>query len=149
MTQPDVPGLVTAADLRHLMAEEEERHHRERLEAEAKARMQHDLMVERYRNSHLTDAEKRSLIRHFQAAAARGEKEILVCRFPSDACTDGGRAINNTLPEWPETLQGKPRDIYDLWNDHLRPLGYRLRSRIVDFPGGIPGDAGMFISWSV
>lgn len=143
------PPLVTAADLRHLMAEREERRHRERLEAEAEARAHHDMMVERYRTTHLTEAEKRSLIRHFQSAAQRGEKEIQVCRFPSDVCTDGGRAINNSDPAWPETLEGKPRDIYDLWHEHLRPLGYRLRARIVDFPGGIPGDAALFISWSV
>lgn len=143
------PPLVTAADLRHLMAEREEQRHRERLEAEAKARAQHDMMVERFRASHLTEDEKRSLIRHFQSAALRGEKEIQVCRFPSDVCTDGGRAINNGDPDWPDTLEGKPRDIYELWHEHLRPLGYRMRARIVDFPGGIPGDAALFINWSV
>lgn len=146
---PPPDDFVTAENLRSLMREEEERRHRERLEAEERARAMHDAMVARYRDSHLTEAEKHSLISHFKEAAERGEKELLVCRFPSDACTDGGRAINNSLPEWPETLLGKPRDIYDLWHEHLRPLGFALRARILEFPGGIPGDAGLFISWSV
>lgn len=142
-------AFVTAEDLRHLMAEREEQRHRERLQAAAEARAHHDMMVERYRTSHLTEDEKRSIIQHFQDAARRGEKEIEVCRFPCDVCTDHGRAINNALPEWPETLQGKPRDIYDLWKEHLRPLGYRLRARVVSYPDGIPGDAALFINWAV
>ncbi|SOD95924.1 hypothetical protein [Caenispirillum bisanense] len=140
---------VTAEDLRQLMMSAEERRHRERVEAEERARKAHDELVARFRDSHLTEAEKHALINHFKEAAERDEKELLVCRFPSDACTDGGRAINNSLPEWPDTLLGKPRDIYDLWHEHLHPLGFRLRARILEFPGGIPGDAGLFIGWSV
>lgn len=140
---------VTAEDLRRLMMDEEERRHRDRVEAEERARQAHDELVARFRDSHLTEGEKHALISHFKDAAERGEKELLVCRFPSDACTDGGRAINNSLPEWPDTLLGKPRDLYDLWHEHLRPLGFRLRARILEFPGGIPGDAGLFIGWGV
>lgn len=132
------PPLVTAADLRHLMAEREEQRHRERLEAEAKARAQHDMMVERFRASHLTEDEKRSLIRHFQSAALRGEKEIQVCRFPSDVCTDGGRAINNGDPDWPDTLEGKPRDIYELWHEHLRPWATGCGRALLIFPVAYP-----------
>lgn len=141
--------FVTAADLRHLMQQREEETHRARLEAEERARAMHEKMVDRYRDSHLSEAEKHGLLAHFQEAAARGEKDLLVCRFPSDVCTDGGRAINNALPDWPETLVGKPRDIYDLWEEHLRPLGFSLRARILEFPGGMPGDAGLIVSWSV
>lgn len=146
---PSDRDFVTAADLRHLMQRREEEKHRARLEAEERARALHEEMVARARRSHLTEAEKHGLLVHFQEAAARGEKELLVCRFPSDVCTDGGRAINNALPEWPDTLVGKPRDIYDLWAEHLRPLGFALRARILEYPGGIPGDAGLFVSWSV
>ncbi len=141
--------FVTAADLRHLMQKQDEEKHRARLEAEERARTVHDQMVARFRQSHLTETEKHGLLLHFKEAAARGEKELLVCRFPSDVCTDGGRAINNALPEWPETLVGKPRDLYDLWEEHLRPLGFALRARILEFPGGMPGDAGLFVSWTV
>lgn len=141
--------FVTAARLRTLMTEREEALHRKRVEAEERAKVAHDQMVRRYRDSHLSEAEKHLLIAHFEDAAARGEKELLVCRFPSDVCTDGGRAINNALSEWPQTLVGKPRDIYDLWHEHLHPLGFGLRARILEYPGGIPGDAGLFVSWSI
>ena len=141
--------FVTAADLRHLMQQQEEDKHRARLEAEERAKTLHDEMVARFRESHLSEAEKHSLLSHFKEAAGRGEKELLVCRFPSDVCTDGGRALNNALPEWPDTLIGKPRDIYDLWDEHLKPLGFGLRARVLEFPGGIPGDAGLFVSWSI
>jgi hypothetical protein len=38
---------------------------------------------------------KNSLANKTRAAAGRGEKEVLVMRFPSALCTDRGRAINN------------------------------------------------------
>jgi len=40
-----------------------------------------------------------------------------------------------------------PKEIYQLWEKHFRSRGYRLRVQIVDFPGGMPGDVGMTLSW--
>jgi hypothetical protein len=68
-------------------------------------------------------------------------------RFPHELCADKGRAINNAEPGWPETLTGRPRQAFELWRDHLRPAGYRLSAVIVDWPGGLPGDVGFFLSW--
>ena len=34
------------------------------------------------------------------------------------------------------------------WKDELRPHGFTLQARVVDFPDGIPGDIGLFLSWS-
>jgi hypothetical protein len=28
-----------------------------------------------------------------------------------------------------------------------RPLGYKLRVQIIDFPGGMPGDVGITLKW--
>jgi len=81
------------------------------------------------------------------AAAERGDTEVMVMRFPSDLCTDGGRAINNTDPDWPNTLAGRPRQAFEFWKEHLRPLDYKLKAMIVEFPGGMPGDVGFFLSW--
>ena len=39
-------------------------------------------------------------------AAAQGRSEIEIMRFPSQYCTDHGRAINNLEEGWPETLTG-------------------------------------------
>ena len=80
-------------------------------------------------------------------AAERGDAELLVMRFPNELCTDKGRAINNAEKGWPETLTGRPRQAYELWRDKLQPAGYRLSATIVDWPGGLPGDVGFFLSW--
>ena len=81
-------------------------------------------------------------------AAQRGETEIMVMRFPNVLCTDKGRAINNAEDGWPDTLTGRPRQAYELWRDHLRQGHYKLRAMIVDWPNGMPGDVGFFLSWA-
>jgi len=83
-----------------------------------------------------------------RAAAQRGETEVMVMRFPNNLCTDKGRAINNSEEGWPNTLTGRPRQAYELWQEHLRPAKYKLKAMIVDWPGGLPGDVAFFLSWS-
>ncbi|HEV7338334.1 MAG TPA: hypothetical protein VGO06_20340 [Bosea sp. (in: a-proteobacteria)] len=91
---------------------------------------------------------KQSLANKTRAAAERGEKEVLVMRFPSALCTDRGRAINNSEADWPTTLTGRPRQAYEFWKEHLQPAKYKLRAMIVEWPGGLPGDVAFFLSWS-
>lgn len=81
-------------------------------------------------------------------AAANGETEAMVMRFPNALCTDGGRAINNIEADWPSTLTGRPRQAYEFWQEHLQPMKYKLKAMIIEFPGGFPGDVGFFLSWS-
>jgi hypothetical protein len=83
-----------------------------------------------------------------ERAAANGLTEVLVYRFPNRLCTDKGRAINQQEPGWENTLTGVPKEIYSLWRRHFRDRGYKLRVQIIDFPGGMPGDVGMTLSWS-
>ncbi len=82
-----------------------------------------------------------------QRAVANGLTEIQVYRFPNSLCTDHGRAINQQEPGWETTLTGLPKELYEFWNRQLRPLGYKLRVQIVDFPDGVPGDVGMTLKW--
>jgi hypothetical protein len=82
-----------------------------------------------------------------RAAAERGQTELMVMRFPNDLCSDKGRAINNSEPAWPDTLTGRPRQAYELWRDQLRSAGFRLSAMIIEFPGGLPGDVGLFLKW--
>jgi hypothetical protein len=119
------------------------------------------------RNRSAADAEKAALIEQFskpsgvsdeegirraatiiQRAASNGLTEVLVFRFPNLLCTDRGRAINQQEAGWEKTLTGVPKEIYDLWARHFRDRGYKLRVQIIDFPGGMPGDVGMTLSWS-
>lgn len=81
-------------------------------------------------------------------AAQRGETEIMVMRFPNVLCTDKGRAINNAEDGWPDSLTGRPRQAYELWRDHLRAGHYKLKAMIIDWPNGMPGDVGFFLSWA-
>lgn len=86
-------------------------------------------------------------IQRWQNAARQGDQEVEVIRFPSQLCTDDGRAINNGEPDWGRTLVGVPAQIYEIWEHHLRSRGFGLKACIVDFPDGKPGDVGMFIHW--
>jgi hypothetical protein len=112
------------------------------------------------------EAEKKALIDHLskpsgiseEEAIRRGMKiieravknrltEVEVFRFPNQLCTDKGRAINQQEPGWQETLTGHPKEIYQLWHNYLRPRGYKLKAQVVDFPGGVPGDIAITLSW--
>ncbi len=80
-------------------------------------------------------------------AADRGQSEVQVYRFPNAMCTDRGRRINNTEPDWPQTLEGRPKAGYEFWRDHLRPLGFGLKAEVLEYPGGMPGDIGFLLTW--
>ncbi len=80
-------------------------------------------------------------------AAERGEHQLQVLIFPASYCNDGGRRINTMDPEWPSTLEGYGKRAYEFFVQELRPLGYKLHADIISFPGGVPGDVGLFIKW--
>jgi len=83
-----------------------------------------------------------------QRAVNNGQSEVFVGKFPNSLCTDHGRAINQAEPGWERTMTGLPKELYEFWHKHLRPRGYKMRVQIVDFPGGMPGDVGITLSWS-
>jgi len=83
-----------------------------------------------------------------QRAVSNGQTEIQVYRFPNQLCTDHGRAINQQEPGWEKTLTGLPKEMYEFWARQLRPLGYKLKVQIVDWPGGMPGDVGITLKWA-
>ncbi|MGB9118932.1 hypothetical protein [Bradyrhizobium sp.] len=82
-----------------------------------------------------------------QRAVRNGLHEVQVYRFPNALCTDHGRAINQMEAGWEKTLTGGPKDIYQFWKDYLQPRGYKIAFQIIDFPGGVPGDIGITLSW--
>jgi hypothetical protein len=95
----------------------------------------------------MTPERIRAFLGRVKLAAERGQTELMIGRFPVELCTDHGRAINNSEAEWPETLTGLPRQAYEVFRDKLQPLGYHLKALIVEWPGGLPGEVGMFLSW--
>jgi len=108
----------------------------------------HALIDRLSKPSGLTEEEKVKLASTvIQRAVRNGLTEVQVYRFPNTLCTDKGRAINQMEKGWEKTLSGIPKEIYQLWSDYLQPRGYRIRYQIVDFPGGMPGDIAITLSW--
>ena len=80
-------------------------------------------------------------------AAEQGQQDIEIGRFPSEYCTDRGRAINNFDPSWPDTLTGVARRAHDAFKQHLEPQGYKMRAQILNYPDGNLGEVGLYIVW--
>lgn len=96
---------------------------------------------------HITDEHWRGLLHQARLAAAHGETELSVLRFPAKLCSDGGRAINAPEPDWPATLRGEAAEAYLRFERELKPLGFHLIARVLDFPDGFIGDIGLFLYW--
>jgi DNA-binding TFAR19-related protein (PDSD5 family) len=80
-------------------------------------------------------------------AAERGTHQVEVITFPCSFCSDGGRRINIADPEWPSTLSGFAQRAYEFYVKELRPHGYKLHAEIISFPGGMPGEVGLYLKW--
>lgn len=130
------------------LAEAEEASKQMRRDAEAAAAQQ-ALIDQLQAPSGVSDEEAiRRAVKIIERAVGSGRTEVQVHRFPNKLCTDHGRAINQQEPDWPGTLTGVPREIYQLWDKYFRPRGYKLKAEIVDFPNGMPGDVAMTLKWS-
>jgi hypothetical protein len=140
-------GLITPDQLRKIAEEKEMAQLREALEKKRKADEAQDQVREAFMSREIHPEVFERVSRVVKSAAERGEREVLVFRFPSEYCTDGGRAINSFEPDWPESLTGFAKRAYDFWRKELEPNGYKLRAQIMDFPGGMPGDVGIFLRW--
>jgi uncharacterized protein (DUF2267 family) len=147
-TKPD-ELLPSAKDVmkKIALAEAEEASKEARLRAEAEAEKK-ALLDQLTKPSGLSDDEAIvRAIKIIERAMHNRLTEVQVHRFPNQLCTDKGRAINQQEPGWENTLTGVPKEIYQLWHKYFRQRGYKLRVQIVDFPGGVPGDVGMTLSW--
>ena len=148
-TQPTGAGVFSVADLKRRMAEREaaqaaqEVRHMQEQEEKQKA-----VMAEFHKPPERTAEQLMELVmRLVSQAAERGQSEVQVYRFPNALCSDGGRRINNVEPDWPGALEGRPKLGYEFWHDHLRPLGFGLKAEVLEYPGGMPGDIGFFLTW--
>lgn len=143
---PVEPGM-TAAAFRHLVDAHEDakrvaREREKQVHEQARIALVKKLAAER-----MSDKEWKDLVERAHSAAERGEKDFLLLRFPAALCSDGGRMINAPDPDWPTSLRGRAADVYEHWRDELKPAGFGLVARILEFPGGYPGDAGLTLTW--
>ena len=80
-------------------------------------------------------------------AAEQGLRQIQVLTFPATYCNDRGRRINNAEPDWQDSLEGFAKKAMVYFEKELKPLGFKVRAEILTFPGGMPGEVGLFLSW--
>jgi CBS domain-containing protein len=146
MTEPD-DASSAAADFRRLATDFENKEARRRDDLRHSAGEERQHRAEELIGKHISDGSWRHLIHEARTAAEQGLKEFLLLRFPSQLCSDGGRAVNVPDPDWPTTLRGEAAEIYLRWSHDLQPQGFHLSARVVDFPDGMPGDIGLFLVW--
>jgi CBS domain-containing protein len=143
---PEEDGL-SATDFQGLLSDFEQKK-RQQHEAIRQASVeQRQQRVTAMIDQHVSNDGWRSLLHQARAAAEHGLKELMLLRFPSELCSDGGRAINVTEEDWPSTLRAEAAETYLRWQQDLKPRGFHLRASVLDFPGGMPGDIGLFLSW--
>jgi hypothetical protein len=140
-------GVITPDDLRRIADEKEMEKAREALEKKRKTEDEQHGMRDAFLSQDLHPDVFERVERAIKSAAERGEREVMVLRFSSTFCTDGGRAINNYEAGWPETLTGFAKRAHEFWQKELEPLGYKVRAQILDYPGGVPGDVGIYLRW--
>jgi hypothetical protein len=141
--------IPNAAQIRKVAALKEAEKAEEFVRIAAAAEAEKRALIDRLsKPSGKTEEEKIKLASTIiQRAVRNGLTEVLVYRFSNTLCTDKGRAINQMERGWENTLTGIPKEIFQLWTDYLKPRGYRIAYQIIDFPGGMPGDVGVTISW--
>jgi hypothetical protein len=148
-TRPTGAGVFSVADIKRRMAEREAAKAAEELRHMKEQEEKQKAVMEEFHKPPERTAEQvmqvvMQLVSH---AAERGQTEVQVYRFPNEMCSDRGRRINNSEPGWETTLEGRPRAGYEFWHDHLRPLGFGLKAEVLEYPGGVPGDIGFFLTW--
>jgi CBS domain-containing protein len=143
------PGneALSAPSFRHLVAGFKEGQARQREEARRAAAVERKQRMQALLDQHISNESWRTLLAHAHQAAERGQTEFLLLRFPSQLCSDGGRSINVGERGWPKSLRGEAAEIYLWWEQDLKPQGFHLAARVLDFPGGMPGDVGLFLTW--
>ncbi len=139
---------LTADDFRQLVEDFHERDVQQRDEARRAAATQRRQRARELIDAHVSDDTWRAMLHHAREAAEAGQAECMILRFPSPLCIDGGRAINTAEADWPATLRGEAAEIYLRWERDLKPRGFSLSARVLEFPDGKPGDIGLFLAWA-
>ena len=154
-----VTALFAERDARRRRDQESAEHLQRRKEEEAVAFRQ------RLENFHLTDEIVQHGLDRIKRAFERGETELMISAFPSEFCTDGGRAVINAgappinrpskeelaaqadEPPWLATMPAAVRQVHEFWKNSLKPGGFGFSARVINYPDGKPGDIGLFFTW--
>jgi hypothetical protein len=140
-------GLLRPEDLRMIASDAEIEKADEEKRFKEKKKQQEAELREAFMSRQVAPEAFERINNAVRIAAKNGNHQLQVITFPSSFCSDGARRINIADPEWPSTLTGFAKDAYDFYVKELRPLGYKLHADIISFPGGMPGDVGLFLTW--
>jgi hypothetical protein len=142
-----IKTTATASGFRTLEADFHNREAQQHDDARAAAEKHRQEIAQRLIDTHVSDDTWRQMLHHAREAAGKGATEWLVLRFPNQLCSDAGRAINIADSAWPATLRGEAGELYLRWEQELKPVGFGLSAHVLEFPGGMPGDIGLFLVW--
>ena len=154
---PDVPASPVAAKatpgisadgFRGLVTASEQAKIDDATEAKRVMGVERAKQVKAVLEQRVTNESWQELIRHAELAAKHGEKELLLLRFPSAVCSDGGRAIANVEAGWEKTLRGEAAEIYSRWDHDLKPKGFGLDAPTLSFMNNTIGDFGLVLTWT-
>jgi hypothetical protein len=141
------PTPISASDLRMRMAEREMEDSEKAMAKRKEMEAEQEEFRKYFMSSEVTDNDRQRIRQRALQLAEQGQTEICILSFPSDFCSDGGRAINNNLPDWTNTLTGRAEKLYALWEQNAKPMGYKLEARVLNYPNGIIGDIGLYVTW--
>lgn len=141
--------LPSALDCRKFAAEKEAEKASEYMRRQAAAEAEKKELLDRLAQpSGVSDEERmRRAAAIVRRAVSAGLTEVEVGRFPNTLCTDRGRAINQQEAGWEDTLIGLPKELYEFWKKHMQPRGYRIKYQVAEWPGGMPGEISISLSW--
>jgi hypothetical protein len=143
---PPKPAM-SVQDLFAAKAAAAQRRRAEAEDAAAQKKAELEAFSQRVQTYEITDEDRERALTRIRRAFEAGERELMLIKFPSVLCQDGARRINNHLEGWQDTLPGVFHKIYQWWERDLAPGGFTFSARVIDFPGGMPGDVGLFIGW--
>jgi hypothetical protein len=142
-----MPQLLRPQDLKMIASDAAIAEMEEEERLKKKKKQMHDELREAFMARTVAPEAFERINNAIRVAAQRGEHQLQVVTFPATYCNDGGRRINIADPEWASTLTGFAKEAYDFYNREMRPLGYKLYAEIISFPGGMPGEVGLYLSW--
>jgi hypothetical protein len=139
--------LIRPEDLKKVTSDAEMKKAAEHLKVAKKQEEEQKALLEMFMAREISPKASERINEAVRRAAEQGLNEFQVITFASTYCNDRGRRINNNEPDWPESLEGFAKKAYDYFDKELRPLGYKLRVQVIDYPGGVPGNIGFFLKW--
>jgi hypothetical protein len=139
--------LLTPADLRKISGDEDMARAKKAMESQRKDEEERAGLLEIFMARDLHPEAKARVNEAIRRAAQQGNRQLLAITFPASYCNDKGRRINNLEPDWPDSLEGFAKKAYEFYIAELKPLDFKLNAQVLDYPGGMPGNIGFYLTW--